>query len=59
MPATHRVLTVHAASSVPVRLALLDAVEAVLQDHGATRIWIDPSISHELVVLAEFGEDGE
>jgi hypothetical protein len=56
-----RVLTVHAEARMNLRLALLDALEGVLVKHGATRIWIEPSSSpgRDLVVLAEFAEDGE
>ena len=57
MPAIHRVLTVHADISVPVQLALLDAIEVTLHDRGVSRIWIDPGTRPDLVVLAEFEDD--
>jgi hypothetical protein len=57
MSVIRRVLTVHAGTSMPVQLALLDAVEDVLKDQGACRIWIDPDTRPDLLVLAEFDDD--
>ncbi|WP_155993271.1 hypothetical protein [Nocardioides sp. URHA0020] len=57
MPDIRRVLTVHAEISVPLQLALLDAVEQALQGHGVSRIWIDPGTRPDLLVLAEFEDD--
>jgi hypothetical protein len=57
MSVIRRVLTVHAGTSMPVQLALLDAVEDVLKDQGASRIWIDPDTRPDLLVLAEFDDD--
>jgi hypothetical protein len=57
MPAIHRVLTVHAEIDVSVQLALLDAVEEALHDHGVERVWIDSGSRPDLLVLAEFDED--
>jgi hypothetical protein len=54
-----RVLTLHAELDMPLRLAVLDALEHVLLEHGATRIWIDPGSRPDLVVLAEFGADAD
>lgn len=52
-PTTQRVVTVHAGGSMTLRLALLDAIERTLQEHGAERVWIDPAGGQDLVVLAE------
>jgi hypothetical protein len=57
MAAIRRILTVHADTSVAVRLALLDAVEGALHGHGASRVWIDTDHLPDFLVLAEF-EDG-
>ena len=57
MSAIHRVLTVHAEIDVSVQLALLDAVETALHDHGVERVWIDAGSTPDLLVLAEFDED--
>jgi len=57
MPSVQRVLTVHAGISLPLRLALLDAVEAALNSQGVERVWIDTSQRHDLVVLAEFEDE--
>ncbi len=56
MPEVH-VLTV--STGLPVRLleALLTQTEAVLEDQGATRIWIDSSLPGT-TVLAELPTDG-
>ena len=40
-----------------LQLALLDAVEEVLLDRGASRVWIDASARPDLAVVAEFVED--
>ena len=55
----HQVLTVHADTPVMVRLALLDAVDGVLRDRGASRVWIDPDPGPQLVVLAEWAHGME
>jgi hypothetical protein len=57
MSAIHRVLTVHADISVPVQLALLDAVEGALHGQGVSRIWIDSGTRPDLLVFAEFEDD--
>ena len=59
MESDRRVLTLHSAIEVPVWLAVLDALEHVLLQHGATRIWIDPASGPDVVVLAEFGEEAD
>ena len=61
MALIRRVLTVHAATAVDVQLALLDAVEEVLLDRGASRVWIDPAVKPDLAIVAEraVGELGE
>jgi hypothetical protein len=53
MTTTLRVATVHNEVSLPIRLALLDAIDGVLRDHGVSRIWIDPDCRPDAVVLAE------
>jgi hypothetical protein len=58
MTSVSRVLTVHGEVGIQVQVAVLDALEAALTDQGATRIWIDPATGPDLVVLAEFGDDG-
>jgi hypothetical protein len=57
VPELH-VLTVNA--GLPVRLleALLTRTEAVLEEQGATRIWVDPA-RPGTTVLAEFPEPVE
>ena len=55
-PSTRPVLTVHAGVSLPLRLALLDAVGKALESQGVERAWIDESHRSELVVLAELEE---
>ncbi|WP_243058079.1 hypothetical protein [Nocardioides sp. SR21] len=52
-PTTHRILTVHADVDLPMRCAILDAVEQALKSQGVQRVWIDPDHPSELVVLAE------
>lgn len=52
MPAVH-VLTVASGLSLPVLDALLTRTEAVLHQHGAARVWIDPTAPGTRV-LAEF-----
>lgn len=54
--AVHHVLTVP--SEVPGHLAdaLLTAVEQALLRAGATRIWIDPTVVPDAVVMAELPE---
>ena len=54
-----RVLTMHAEIDLAVRLAAFDALEHVLLQHGATRVWIDPASGPDLVVLAEFDEGSD
>ena len=56
MALIRRVLTVHAATAVDVQLALLDAVEEVLLDRGASRVWIDPAVKPDLAIVAEFAD---
>lgn len=58
MPSVQRVITVHPGISLPLRLALLDAVESVLTREGVERAWIDTSQRHDLVVLAEVEDEG-
>lgn len=50
---TEQIVTVHAGADVALRLALLDAIDQTLRDHGVRRVWIDPDSYHDLVVLAE------
>ena len=57
MALIRRVLTVHPDTSVDLQLALLDAIEGVLLDGGASRIWIDTEVRPDLAVVAEFAED--
>ena len=54
-----RVLTMHSEVDMSVRLATFDALEHVLVEHGATRVWIDPASGPDLVVLAEFGAESD
>jgi len=49
---TVHVCTVHKELSLPIRLALLDAIDRVLHDQGIERVWIDPTCASDLVVLA-------
>jgi hypothetical protein len=56
MALIRRVLTVHPDTSVAVQLALLDAIEAVLLERGASRVWIDAGVRPDLAVLAEFDD---
>lgn len=53
MTTTEHIVTVHTGPDVALRLALLDAIDRTLRDHGARRIWIDPDSGSGLVVLAE------
>jgi len=55
-PSARPVLTVHAGVSLPLRLALLDAVEKALESQGVERARIDERYRSELVVLAELEE---
>ena len=57
MALIRRVLTVHPDTSVDLQLALLDAIEGVLLERGASRIWIDAGVRPDLAVVAEFAED--
>jgi len=50
---TEHIVTVHSGPDVALRLALLDAIDQTLRDHGVRRIWIDPDSVSGLVVLAE------
>jgi hypothetical protein len=56
MSVIHRVLTVHVDTSVPVQLAILDAVEEALHGQRASRVWIDSGMRPDLLVLAEFDD---
>jgi len=56
MASIRRVLTIHPETSMDLQLALLDAVEEVLLDRGASRVWIDASAKPDLAVVAEFSE---
>lgn len=54
MPGARKVLTVHS-PLVPSTLdALLTGVEEALTDNGASRVWIDSTLSPDLVVMADF-----
>jgi hypothetical protein len=57
MALIQRVLTVHPDTSVDLQLALLDAIEEVLLDRGASHVWIDAAVKPDLVIVAEFTED--
>jgi hypothetical protein len=56
MALIQRVLTVHPDTSVDLQLALLDAIEEVLLDRGASHVWIDAAVKPDLVIVAEFSE---
>jgi hypothetical protein len=56
MTLIQRVLTVHPETSVDLQLALLDVIEEVLLDRGASHVWIDAAVKPDLVIVAEFGE---
>jgi hypothetical protein len=49
---TARIATVHGEASLAIRLALLDAIEAVMHDFGVEHVWIDPDSRTDLLVLA-------
>lgn len=49
---TIRIATVHCESSLPLQLAILDAIERVVRDFGVDHVWIDPSTTSDMVVLA-------
>lgn len=52
LPAVH-VLTLSSGLSLPLQDALLTRAEAVLHQHGAARVWVDPT-APGTCVLAEF-----
>jgi hypothetical protein len=56
MAMIQRVLTVHPETSVELQLALLDVIEEVLLDRGASHVWIDAAVKPDLVIVAEFTE---
>jgi hypothetical protein len=53
---TERIVTVHAGTDLALQLALLDAIDRTLRDHGVHRTWIDPGSRSELVVMAEMDD---
>ena len=54
-----RIMTLHMPQRAGVMDQLLSAVEASLLGAGALRVWIDPSSTHDLTVMAELPEHAE
>lgn len=48
-----RILTLHMPQHAGVMDDLLTAIESALHVAGAGRVWIDPTSSHDLVVMAD------
>ena len=53
---TRRILTLHGPVGKSVLDEVLSSVEQALADVGAEKIWIDPTSTPDLTVLADFPE---
>ena len=59
MSQTRKILTLHSPIGADVVDELLTSIETALTRVGASRVWIDPQSTHDLIVLAELPDPAE